>query len=68
MRITLKQVREGSIVKVRGDFGSGPAVRATVVNTDSDIKNGQPGIDYTVIATGDGHWAYLDQVVEVEKY
>lgn len=66
--ITLDQVRKGSIVKVRGGFGSHPAKRATVDCVDRNIKNGQPGIDYTVIATGDEHWAYLDQVVEVETY
>ena len=66
--ITLKQVRQGSIVKVRGGFGSEPAKRAKVTCVESDIKNGYPGIDYTVIATGDEHWAYLDQVVEVEQF
>ena len=66
--IKLSQVREGSIVKVRGGFGSEPAKRARVEAVDSDIKNGRPGIDYTVIATGDEHWAYLDQVVEVETF
>ena len=66
--IKLSQVREGSIVKVRGDFGSGPAKRARVENVDSNIKNGLPGIDYTVLADGDERWAYLDQIVEVEKF
>ena len=66
--ITLKQVRQGSIVKVRGGFGSEPAKRATVDSVESDIKNGRPGIDYTEFGTGEGRWAYLDQVVEVEKF
>ena len=66
--ITLKQVRQGSIVKVRGGFGGEPAKRAKVECVEADIKNGYPGIDYTVIATGEGFWAYLDQVVEVEQY
>ena len=66
--ITIKQVRQGSIVKVRGGFGREPAKRAKVTCVESDIKNGYPGIDYTVIATGDEHWAYLDQVVEVEQF
>ena len=68
MNVTLNQLREGSIVKVRGGFGREPAKRARVETVESDIKNGYPGIDYTVLATGDEHWAYLDQVVEVEKY
>jgi hypothetical protein len=60
--VQLKDVREGSIVIVRGNFGSGPEERVTVEGVDSDIKNGMPGIDY------DGHWAYLSQVVRVVKY
>jgi hypothetical protein len=60
--VQLKDVREGSIVIVRGNFGSGPEERVTVEYVDSDIKNGMPGIDY------EGHWAYLSQVVRVVKY
>jgi hypothetical protein len=60
--VQLKDVREGSVVIVRGNFGSGPEERVTVEYVDSDIKNGMPGIDY------DGHWAYLSQVVRVVKY
>jgi hypothetical protein len=60
--VQLKDVREGSVVIVRGNFGSGPEERVTVEGVDSDIKNGMPGIDY------DGHWAYLSQVVRVVKY
>ena len=66
--VTLDQVREGSIVIVRGDFGSGTPKRARVECVEEDIKNGYPGIDYTVLADGDGRWAYLDQIVRVEKY
>ncbi len=65
--ITLKQLREGSIVYVRGAFGTGPAVRATVTEVCADVKNGRPGIDYTT-EDGDDHWAYLDQVQAVYKY
>jgi hypothetical protein len=60
--VQLKDVREGSVVIVRCNFGSGPEERVTVEGVDSDIKNGMPGIDY------DGHWAYLSQVVRVVKY
>jgi hypothetical protein len=68
MRVTLSQVREGSIVKVRGDFGQGPAKRARVDSVDDNIKNGRPGIDYTVLSDGDSRWAYLEQVLEVEQF
>jgi hypothetical protein len=60
--VQLEDVREGSIVIVRGNFGSGPEERVTVEGVDSDIKNGIPGIDY------DGHWAYMSQVQRVVKY
>ena len=66
--VTLNQVRQGSIVRVRGDFGSGPAVRARVDAVCEDVKNGYPGIDYTVLSDNDERWAYLDQVVSVDKY
>ena len=67
--IKLSQVREGSIVKVRGGFGNEPAKRAWVEAVDSNIKNGRPGIDYTELGpTGCERWAYLDQVVEVETF
>lgn len=65
--ITLKNVRVGSVVLVRGGFGQDPAVRARVVNVEQDIKNGQPGIDYDTM-DGDGYWAYLDQVERVITY
>jgi hypothetical protein len=60
--VKLKDLREGSIVVVRGCFGSGPEQTVTVLAVDSDIKNGQPGIDY------DESWAYLSQVMRVVKY
>jgi len=66
-KIKLSQVREGSVVMVRGCFGNDPAVRATVTGVDSDIKNGLPGIDYRT-REGDMHWAYLDQVDSVVKF
>ncbi len=65
--VTLKQLREGSVVYVRGAFVTGPAVKATVESVESDIKNGRPGIDY-VTEDGDNHWAYLDQIQAVYRY
>jgi len=60
--VQLKDVREGSIVIVRGNFGSGPEERVKVEDVHSDVKNGMPGIDY------EGHWAYLSQVQRVISY
>lgn len=67
MFIKLSQVRAGSVILVRGSWGSDPAVRATVDSVEEDIKNGRPGIDYTTV-NGDGHWAYLDQISKVITY
>ncbi len=63
--VKLQQLREGSTVRVRGAFGTGVAQIATVNCVEDDIKNGRPGIDYTVSATGEQLWAYLDQVDSV---
>jgi hypothetical protein len=60
--IKLSDLREGSVVIVRGAFGTGPAERVTVEEVHSDVKNGRPGIDYA------GSWAYLTQVERVVKY
>jgi len=68
MTITLKQVRAGSVVIVRGSFGNGRPVQATVVEVERDIKNGYPGIDYEVHGEEDGSWAYLTQIDRVVKY
>ena len=65
--VTIKQIRKGSIVMVRGGFGSDPAVRARVVNVEKDIKNGFPGIDYETM-DGESYWAYIDQVERVVTY
>jgi hypothetical protein len=65
--IKLKELREGSVVYVRGAFGTGPSQKATVTAVEEDIKNGRPGIDYTT-EDGDDHWAYLDQVQAVYKF
>jgi hypothetical protein len=46
--VTFKDVRVGSIVMVRPDFGNKAEIRVTVRNVEADIKNGRPGIDYDV--------------------
>jgi len=63
--VKLKDVRVGSIVMVRGNFGTGFAVRAVVAGVEADIKNGRPGIDYTAVGAKTSNWAYLDQVDRV---
>ena len=61
-RVMLSDIREGSIVRVRDNFGSGSPKNVIVTGVDEDIKNGLPGIDY------DDSWAYLTQVDRVVKY
>ena len=61
-RVMLSDIREGSIVRVRDNFGSGSPKTVTVTGVYEDIKNGRPGIDY------DDSWAYLTQVDCVVKY
>jgi hypothetical protein len=60
--VKLEDIREGSVVIVRGAFGTGPEERVTVEEVHRDVKNGRPGIDYA------GSWAYLTQVMRVVQY
>ena len=60
--IKLEDIREGSVVIVRGAFGTGTPQRVVVEAVEEDIKNGRPGIDY------EGSWAYLTQVDRVVTY
>ena len=60
--VKLNDIREGSVVIVRGAFGSGPEERVKVEEVHEDVKNGRPGIDYK------GSWAYLSQVQRVVQY
>jgi hypothetical protein len=60
--VKLNDIREGSVVIVRGAFGSGPEERVKVEEVHEDVKNGRPGIDY------EGSWAYLSQVQRVVIY
>jgi hypothetical protein len=61
-RVRVSDIREGSVVVVRGDFGNGIARQVVVDEVEDNIKNGRPGIVY------EDSWAYLDQVVRVVKY
>jgi len=60
--VNLKDIRVGSRVVVRDNFGTGTPREVTVLDLDEDIKNGRPGIDY------DESWAYLTQVDRVVTY
>jgi hypothetical protein len=60
--VRLEDIREGSVVIVRGSFGTGPEERVKVEEVHEDVKNGRPGIDYA------GSWAYLTQVQRVVLY
>ena len=60
--VKLEDIREGSVVIVRGSFGQGKPERVVVEAVEADIKNGRPGIDYA------GSWAYLTQVDRVVTY
>lgn len=65
---TLDDIREGSIVMVAKDFGSGKVVKAEVEEVCEDIKNGRPGFDYVILSTKEQKWAYLSQLVKVLEY
>jgi len=60
--VKLEDIRAGSVVMVRPNFGAGYSQRVVVEEVEEDVKNGRPGIGY-----GD-HWAYLTQVDRVVKY
>ena len=62
--VKLTDIKVGSFVIVRTNFGSGAAIAVEVDEVDEDIKNGRPGIGYTIPGGGrdSGGWAYLTQV------
>jgi len=62
MTVKFEDLREGSVVIVRGAFGKDPEERVKVEGLEKDIKDGYPGIYYN------RSWAYLDQVVRVVQY
>ena len=65
--VILDEIREGSVVIVRGGFGQELPKEVVVDEVHADIKNGRAGIDYTE-ADGHGRWAYMDQVIKVVNY
>jgi len=63
MNLKLEDLKKGDTVVVSANFGLGPLVTGIVINVESDIKNGRPGIDYKN-KRGSESWAYLSQVVQ----
>lgn len=60
--ISLRDIREGSVVMVRPAFGMDDPIEATIAEIHENIKNNFPGIVYGM------HWAYLDQIDSVVTY
>lgn len=65
--VILDEIREGSVVIVRGGFGQELPKEVVVEEVHADIKNGRAGIDYKE-SDGNTRWAYLDQVQKVITY
>lgn len=65
--IDFNNLKEGSLVVVRGDFGTGGLATVTIKDLENDGKNGRAIIDY-INEDGDRYWAYLDQIKSVVKY
>jgi alpha-D-ribose 1-methylphosphonate 5-triphosphate synthase subunit PhnL len=61
-QVRVSDIRAGSVVIVKGNFGLGMSQIVSVDYVEDNIKNGKPGITYG------RSWAYLDQVVQVLKY
>lgn len=66
--IKITDIRQGSMVVMRGAFGNGVPTLVVVDEVLDDVKNGRPGIDYTIADGGTDGWAYLTQVDKVVKY
>ena len=66
--ITPKDLRKGSIIEVRGDFGQGPQVLAQVDFVDRDVRTGAPVVDYTNVNNRETHWAFFDQIDSVLRF
>lgn len=68
--VKLSDINEGMYARIRSGFGNGPIVSGEITEVSTDIKNGYPGVCYTVLdlygkPTDDQRWAYLDQVMVV---
>jgi hypothetical protein len=66
MSISIKDIKIGSTILVKPDFGMSPQVRAKVTDIEKNGKKGRDTIGYET-SPGDDRWAYMDQVVSVIK-
>lgn len=67
-KVKLSDMREDSIIIVKGGFGLEAPVKAIVEELDREGKNGRSTVSYKEIESGDCRWAYLDQIVRVVQY
>ena len=66
-KVRLKDIKVGSIIIVRGNFGRELPKKARVTGISKDGKNGSAVIDYKDGGTWE-MWAYLHQIDAVVKY
>ena len=62
----MKQIREGSVVLVKGGFNTETAKEVKIEGIGE--KNGYVVFDYDTQPNGTGRWAYEDQIIKVIKY
>ena len=65
--VDISRLKSGSVLRVRGGFGTGAAKTVTLVGVEHEGKNGRDVIEY-IDKDGEEHWAYLDQIVSVITY
>lgn len=64
MTVSIDDINDGSVIMVRGSWGREAPVRATVIDIDTEGKNGKPVISY-LRQDGEEKWAYMNQVTQV---
>lgn len=62
-----ERLGQGSVVVVRSSFGMEPPEVVTLTGFTEEGKNNRNVIDY-IDKSGDGRWAYTDQIVRVISY
>jgi hypothetical protein len=65
--MSIKDLRAGSIVILRPDFGSGNPVQVMITGVEEQGKNGKDVVDY-VYPDGARRWAYTHQIDKVIEY
>ena len=63
----LSKLRPGTVLVVRSGFGGEAPATVTLEGVEYEGKNGRTTIDY-IDRSGNGRWAYTDQIVEVITY